>query len=615
MRRWRRSWSTSYAARSRPQPSRRLASAIAARQCLEDIATLTGGKAITEDLGLKLENIKVEDLGKAKKITIDKDNTTIIEGGGTTAAIEGRVKQIRAQIEDTTSDYDREKLQERLAKLVGGVAVIKVGAATETEMKEKKARVEDAMHATKAAVEEGIVPGGGVALMRAANALDKLKLKGDQFIGLQIIKRAIEEPMRWIAINAGEEGSIVVAKVRDMKADEGFNAATDTYEDLVKAGVIDPAKVVRNALQNASSIASLLLTTEALIPKFRRKRRTRRPCHPVAWAECTDARRRQGRGRAPRVLTANGRQKSVSEADRRVRLVFCTRRSLPDDLHDDLTLPCLRVELEQHDLLPSTERQDAAGKRDRQRGTQQRGAHMAGPVVVAPPQVVAILPTTRRQPFEESVEIGDRARLELDGRDARSGPDDEDGGNARASLRGQDSRGDPLGDIPRITLSLRGHLELLRRDHAGRISRPLIDARGTERRFPARRADDGEGERETAAQATRTRFPSRQVELALGTMLAPARVARDRRTSRSACETARPPTLDTVWPSGYCQRSIACRCNDSGGSSASSMRSPFTSVMFDRMALVSLLRISDTSAPRCLNIAVAASISSTWRPK
>jgi len=235
---------------------------------LEDIATLTGGKAITEDLGLKLENNKVEDLGKAKKITIDKDNTTIIEGGGTTAAIEGRVKQIRAQIEDTTSDYDREKLQERLAKLVGGVAVIKVGAATETEMKEKKARVEDAMHATKAAVEEGIVPGGGVALMRASQALDKLKLEGDQLIGLQIVKRAVEEPMRWIAINAGEEGSIVVAKVRDMKADEGFNAATDTYEDLVKAGVIDPAKVVRSALQNASSIASLLLTTEALISEI-----------------------------------------------------------------------------------------------------------------------------------------------------------------------------------------------------------------------------------------------------------------------------------------------------------------------------------------------------------
>jgi chaperonin GroEL len=235
---------------------------------LEDIATLTGGKSITEDLGLKLENIKIEDLGKAKKVTIDKDNTTIVEGGGTTAAIEGRVKQLRAQVEDTTSDYDREKLQERLAKLVGGVAVIKVGAATETEMKEKKARVEDAMHATKAAVEEGIVPGGGVALLRAAKALDKLKLEGDQLVGLQIIKRAIEEPMRWIAVNAGEEGSIVVAKVRDMKQDEGYNAATDTYEDLVKAGVIDPAKVVRSALQNASSIASLLLTTEALVSEI-----------------------------------------------------------------------------------------------------------------------------------------------------------------------------------------------------------------------------------------------------------------------------------------------------------------------------------------------------------
>jgi chaperonin GroEL len=235
---------------------------------LEDIATLTGGKAITEDLGLKLENIKIEDLGTAKKITIDKDNTTIVEGAGTKAAIEGRVKQLRTQVEDTTSDYDREKLQERLAKLVGGVAVIKVGAATETEMKEKKARVEDAMHATKAAVEEGIVPGGGVALLRGVKALEKLKLEGDQLVGLQIIKRAIEEPMRWIAINAGEEGSIVVAKVRDMKQDEGFNAATDTYEDLVKAGVIDPAKVVRSALQNASSIASLLLTTEALVSEI-----------------------------------------------------------------------------------------------------------------------------------------------------------------------------------------------------------------------------------------------------------------------------------------------------------------------------------------------------------
>jgi chaperonin GroEL len=235
---------------------------------LEDIAILTGGRAITEDLGIKLENIKLEDLGKAKKVTIDKDNTTIVEGAGTSQAIEGRVKQLRTQVEDTTSDYDREKLQERLAKLVGGVAVIKVGAATETEMKEKKARVEDAMHATKAAVEEGIVPGGGVALLRAAKALDTLKLEGDQLVGLQIIKRAIEEPMRWIAINAGEEGSIVVAKVRDMKQDEGFNAATDTYEDLVKAGVIDPAKVVRSALQNASSIASLLLTTEALVSEI-----------------------------------------------------------------------------------------------------------------------------------------------------------------------------------------------------------------------------------------------------------------------------------------------------------------------------------------------------------
>ncbi len=235
---------------------------------LEDIATLTGGKAITEDLGLKLENIKVEDLGKAKKITIDKDNTTIVEGGGTKAAIEGRVKQIRAQVEDTSSDYDREKLQERLAKLVGGVAIIKVGAATETEMKEKKARVEDAMHATKAAVEEGIVPGGGVALLRGAKALDGLKLEGDQKVGLEIVRRAIEEPMRHIATNAGAEGSIVVAKVKEMKQDEGFNAATEVYEDLVKAGVIDPAKVVRNALQNASSIASLLLTTEALVSEI-----------------------------------------------------------------------------------------------------------------------------------------------------------------------------------------------------------------------------------------------------------------------------------------------------------------------------------------------------------
>jgi chaperonin GroEL len=236
---------------------------------LEDIAILTGGRAITEDLGIKLENIKLEDLGKAKKVTIDKDNTTIVEGAGTSSAIEGRVKQIRAQIEDTTSDYDREKLQERLAKLVGGVAVIKVGAATETEMKEKKARVEDAMHATKAAVEEGIVPGGGVALVRSSKALEKLKLDGDQAVGLQIIRRALEEPMRWIAMNAGHEGSIVVSKVKEQKNDDdGFNAASEVYEDLVKSGVIDPAKVVRNALQNASSIASLLLTTEALVSEI-----------------------------------------------------------------------------------------------------------------------------------------------------------------------------------------------------------------------------------------------------------------------------------------------------------------------------------------------------------
>jgi chaperonin GroEL len=235
---------------------------------LEDIAVLTGGRAITEDLGIKIENLTLEDLGAAKKITIDKDNTTIIEGAGTRTAIEGRVKQLRAQVEDTTSDYDREKLQERLAKLVGGVAVIKVGAATETEMKEKKARVEDAMHATKAAVEEGIVAGGGVALLRATTALDGLALTGDELIGLRIVRRAIEEPMRHIATNAGVEGAIVVAKVKEMKQDEGFNAATETYEDLVKAGVLDPAQVVRSALQNASSIASLLLTTEALISEI-----------------------------------------------------------------------------------------------------------------------------------------------------------------------------------------------------------------------------------------------------------------------------------------------------------------------------------------------------------
>ena len=236
---------------------------------LEDIAILTNGKAITEDLGLKLENIRVEDLGKAKKVTIDKDTTTIIEGEGAQQALEGRVKQIRTQIEETTSDYDREKLQERLAKLVGGVAVIQVGAATETEMKEKKARVEDAMHATKAAVEEGIVPGGGVALLRGAQALDDLETEGDQQLGVSIIRRALEEPMRWIAQNAGFEGSIVVQKVHDASdRDEGFNAQNETYENLVTAGVIDPTKVVRTALQNAGSIASLLLTTEALIAEI-----------------------------------------------------------------------------------------------------------------------------------------------------------------------------------------------------------------------------------------------------------------------------------------------------------------------------------------------------------
>jgi chaperonin GroEL len=237
---------------------------------LEDIAILTGGRALTEDLGIKLENVKLEDLGKAKKIVINKDNTTIVEGGGQGSAIEGRVKQIRTQVEDTTSDYDREKLQERLAKLVGGVAVIKVGAATETEMKEKKARVEDAMHATKAAVEEGIVPGGGVALIRAGEVLETLTLDThDQQVGVNIIKRAIEEPMRWIATNAGQEGSIVVQKVKESKdTDYGFNAGTEVYEDLIAAGVIDPVKVVRTALQNAASIAGLLLTTEAMITEI-----------------------------------------------------------------------------------------------------------------------------------------------------------------------------------------------------------------------------------------------------------------------------------------------------------------------------------------------------------
>jgi len=232
---------------------------------LEDIAILTGGKAVTEDLGIKLESVRVGDLGKAKKITIDKDNTTIVEGAGEEARIQGRATQIRKQIEETTSDYDREKLQERLAKIVGGVSIIKVGAATETEMKEKKARVEDAMHATKAAVEEGIVAGGGVALIRAVKSLDGIKATGDQLVGINIVRRAVEEPLRWIAQNAGLEGSIVVQKVKDGEGDFGFNALTNTYEDLVAAGVIDPTKVVRYALQNAASIASLLLTTEAMV--------------------------------------------------------------------------------------------------------------------------------------------------------------------------------------------------------------------------------------------------------------------------------------------------------------------------------------------------------------
>jgi chaperonin GroEL len=232
---------------------------------LEDIAVLTGGKAITEDLGIKLENVTVADLGKARKITIDKDRTTIVEGAGDKKGIAARVKQIRAQVEETTSDYDREKLQERLAKLVGGVAVIKVGAATETEMKEKKARVEDAMHATKAAVEEGIVPGGGVALLRCTAAVDAVAASGDEAVGVRIVRRALEEPLRLIAANAGHEGAVVVGNLRDLKGDEGFNALTEKYENLVEAGVIDPTKVVRSALQNAASIASLLLTTEAVV--------------------------------------------------------------------------------------------------------------------------------------------------------------------------------------------------------------------------------------------------------------------------------------------------------------------------------------------------------------
>ncbi len=232
---------------------------------LEDIAILTGGKVISEEMGAKLENTRIEDLGRAKRISIDKDNTTIIDGAGSRAALEGRVKQIRAQIEETTSDYDREKLQERMAKLVGGVAVIKVGAATEVEMKEKKARVEDALNATRAAVEEGIVPGGGVAYLRTLGALDKLKFEGDQAIGLNIIKKSLEEPLRMIAANAGWEGSVVVEKVKEKKGAFGFNAANETFEDVIAAGVIDPTKVTRFALQNAASVASMMLTTQCMV--------------------------------------------------------------------------------------------------------------------------------------------------------------------------------------------------------------------------------------------------------------------------------------------------------------------------------------------------------------
>jgi chaperonin GroEL len=239
---------------------------------LEDIGILTGGKAIMEETGIKLEGVRLEDLGRAKRVTVDKDNTTIIDGAGSQKAIEGRIKQLRAQIEETTSDYDREKLQERLAKLAGGVAIIKVGAATETEMKEKKARVEDAMHATRAAVEEGIVPGGGVALLRASVAIEKLHLEGDEQVGVNIVRRACEEPLRQIVQNSGSEGAVVVEKVRSHKeTNYGFNAVAEQYEDLVKAGVIDPTKVTRTALQNASSIASLMLTTEAMICELQEK--------------------------------------------------------------------------------------------------------------------------------------------------------------------------------------------------------------------------------------------------------------------------------------------------------------------------------------------------------
>lgn len=244
---------------------------------LEDIAVLTGGQVVSEDLGTKLENLAVADLGQAKRINIDKDNTTIVDGAGSRSAIEGRVKQIRAQIEETTSDYDREKLQERLAKLIGGVAVINVGAATETEMKEKKARVEDALNATRAAVEEGIVPGGGVALVRCLAVLEKIKIKADQKLGVKVVMRAMEEPLRQIAKNAGAEGSVVIDKVKNGEGAFGYNAQTDTYEDLMKAGIMDPTKVVRFALQNAASVASLMLTTQAMIAE---KPEEKKQMHP-----------------------------------------------------------------------------------------------------------------------------------------------------------------------------------------------------------------------------------------------------------------------------------------------------------------------------------------------
>jgi chaperonin GroEL len=253
---------------------------------LEDIAILTGGKAITEDLGIKLENLKLDDLGRAKKVVVDKDKTTLIDGGGKTGAIEGRIKQIRAQIEETTSDYDREKLQERLAKLAGGVAIVKVGAATETEMKERKARVEDALNATRAAVEEGIVPGGGVALLRAAKGLDGLTLSGDEATGASIVRRALEEPIRQIVQNAGLEGSVVVEKVKVSKETAfGFDAESNEYVDMIKAGIIDPTKVERVALQNAASIASLLLTTEALITDVREEHKAAAPSMPYGGGD------------------------------------------------------------------------------------------------------------------------------------------------------------------------------------------------------------------------------------------------------------------------------------------------------------------------------------------